>query len=160
MKVGVNPKADPKKLIQQIAQQTADEPREFLRSATRQLTGAETHKSNEKPQSSGVGPANLATPQPELPNEQKLRIQGQRQLQALENELEQIHQTNEQQNTERLKKPLSGVVPQTTEKPGLFQKLLPQGKNTRMAMGGKGGKKGPSGPTGTTKTEVRKPPSG
>ncbi len=86
-------KSDPvkqgKNLAQQIAKQIAAEPFEVAKSALKQVSGLETQNSNQKSE-------NLQNEGPNKPleNEQLLaeqrKTQGQRQLQALENEMKEI----------------------------------------------------------------------
>lgn len=85
----MNTTAQVKQQIQKSAQQMADEPLELLRSAARQVMGAETPSSNngseqqEQPRPDGI-------PQEEIDRKKQVAEQDGRHLEALESELKDI----------------------------------------------------------------------
>lgn len=141
-----NVKKTTKDFAVKFAKQIAREPFEILKTASDQVKGVDDRSKNV------AETRNLE--ESKIPDEQKLKIQSQRLMQALEKELEDIR------NFEREK--LARQAQLETQQPQEEIKgeiIIPQGKKKRLAMGF-GRKKGPQGPTGTTKVEVRKPPSG
>jgi hypothetical protein len=84
-----------KQIAQKIAKQIAQEPIEILKQAGEQVTGTqevgETQTQN-VPSQEGQPPV----PASEVQLKQKLQVQGQRQLQALETEIKEITQKKEQ----------------------------------------------------------------
>lgn len=77
-----NVKPDPKSMAQQIARQIAQEPLEMLKSAGEQVGTIEI--------SQGEKPAEKAKPFEDTELKQKMQIQGQRQLDALNREVKDI----------------------------------------------------------------------
>jgi serine phosphatase RsbU (regulator of sigma subunit) len=82
-------------IAQKIAKQVAQEPIEILKQAGEQVAGTQEQGEG---QTQDVPPQEGQTPVPasEVQLKQKLQVQGQRQLQALETEIKEIRQKKEQ----------------------------------------------------------------
>ncbi len=147
-----------KSIAQQAAKQIAKEPFEILKAATAQIRNAESTPQQRPPQAQ----SETAKPvEKRIPDEQKLKAQSQRLMQALEQELEDIRRFEERKKMQIQQQEVqTQQYVQQEKKQSFLGAIVAQGKQRRNMMGGKQKKKGPSGPTGTTKAEMRKPPSG
>jgi hypothetical protein len=145
----VNAGKSAKQVAIDAAKKAVYEPAEILKAAGRQVSGMEA-----QPQTS----QNLGTPesgatqqtQPKV-DAAKLRVQGQRQLQALEAEMQQIR--NMQLEQARQKSHSEEVI----QPQGVQEVILQGGSRPSRRMAGKAQVKKFS---GTSKAEMRKPPSG
>ncbi|MEK7525892.1 MAG: hypothetical protein AAB546_00235 [Patescibacteria group bacterium] len=148
----------PKTIVQQVAKQIAKEPFEILKAATNQVRNTET--SSEQRYNPQTESNQVSSPEKKVPDEQKLKIQSQRLMQALEQELEDIRKFDDQKQMQVQQQEVQTQHYQQQEKKqSFFGAVIAQGKKRRNMLGQKS-KKGPATPTGTTKAEVRKPPSG
>ena len=84
-----NPVKQGKNLAQQIAKQIAKEPFEIAKSAVKQVSGLETSDGNKEVAIKQNENQNIPQENDQLLEQQK-KAQGQRQLQALENEIKEI----------------------------------------------------------------------
>lgn len=146
-----------KQLAIDTAKRMAREPVEILKTASVQLRGGE--RSAPAPE---VGKTQAGEPeQKQAVDEAKLKVQGQRQVQALEKEIEDIRRLKleeaqkqiqvEEIQEEQEKAQVPRTPPQISTKPkrGLLAGFGKGRKMTQMAQ-----------QTGTSRAEFRKPPSG
>lgn len=85
-------------IAQKVAQQIAQEPVEILKQAATQISGVESEVKNENPNAPKENSQNIPSTN-ETQLKEKLKVQGQRQLQALETEIKEIRQQKEQKET-------------------------------------------------------------
>lgn len=101
-------------IAQKVAKQIAQEPIEILKQAGEQISGTQ-----EQGETQNIPSQETQTPVPqsEIQLKQKLQVQGQRQLQALETEIKEIEQKKEQKEVmeeqeEVIQKQQEGEAPQ------------------------------------------------
>ncbi|MBX4205963.1 hypothetical protein KW795_02090 [Candidatus Microgenomates bacterium] len=142
-------KVDTKKLAQTIAKQLADEPGEILKTAVSQTTGVEQTKNQEN--SNQPQNQQETNQQQKTVDEQKLHNQSMRMREALETELKQIQDMEEQKELESKN---AEIIQNPQEQKSAVVTAPGKTKRNLFNFGKK--RKGPRGPTGTTKAEVRK----
>ncbi len=131
------------------AKKAAQEPAEILKAAGRQISGVEARPQNSPPST----PAEGEIQEKPKVDAAKLKMQGQRQIQALEAEMEDIRRAKLQQEVEwQQAEQRAAQEPVPTE-------VLPQAAKPSRRMRG-GLKAQVQKFSGMSKAEMRKPPSG
>ncbi|MFH1971140.1 MAG: hypothetical protein ABIJ05_02020 [Patescibacteria group bacterium] len=135
-------KSDPvkqgKNLAQQIAKQIAKEPFEIAKSALKQVSGLETSDGNKEVEIKQNENQNVPQENDQLLEQQK-KAQGQRQLQALENEMKEIVEKKkmEKQQEDFIEKQEDVLKEEEKENSPL---LIPTSKKPRNIFAGLGRK--------------------
>jgi len=141
-----------KQLAVAAAKKAVQEPAEILKAAGRQISGMESLTQTSQDFST---PAEGASQEKPKVDAAKLKVQGQRQLQALESEIQDIRRAKLQEEMERQQ-----AGQQAAQEQAAQVDILPQGasKPSRKMMGGL--KAQIKKFSGMSKAEMRKPPSG
>lgn len=158
-------KSDPanqgKKLAQQIIKQMAQEPVEIAKQALGQVSGLESNPNPSVQDNQEQNSQNSQNLQNEKLMEQKSIAQGQRQIQALENELKEI---TEKKKMEKKKEEIIKSQKEESEKESKPPLVIPSSKKTRniFAVFGRKPKQGSALQAERQKTRVERimPPTG
>jgi hypothetical protein len=110
-------------LAKQIAKDISEEPEKIIEETKEQLTGIEPQETQQ-----------IETPQVSEENEKTMQIQGQRQLQALENEIKDIQIQKEREKMIQEKQAEQSIEPKSDLAPMLQVSLKP---SRRMGMANK-----------------------
>ncbi len=141
-----------KRITKQVARQVAREPFEILKTAGKQVSGAESVPGLIRESSQEI----IEPKEEKLPlDEEKIKVKSKRLLEALEKEIEDIREQKELEEEEKLKE--EGIQEQIQEEEKR-EKPLPviSAKRARGAIRGMKGKLKKL----KTKAEIRMPPSG
>lgn len=127
-----------KNLAKLIAKQMLEEPFEIAKSAVKQVSGLETPINNQQPENLQKENQNISLENKQL-LEQKQRTQGQRHLQALENELKEITEMKkmEKQKEEAIQNQ-EDILKKEEKESSPF--ISPTSKKTRNLFAGMGRK--------------------